>query len=75
MFKAIAIIAPKPDVRDNIFIIPRIALFYVSEDSNISREFKITPDDAPKICNFCDWVNNVAAACPQTVEGLDTLLN
>ena len=75
MSRAIAIIAPKPDVRDNISIIPRNAFFYVGEEGDISREFKITPEDAPKICNFCDCVGHVAAACPQTVEGLDLLLN
>jgi hypothetical protein len=74
MSRAIAIITPNPEVSDNISIIPRVAYLYDS-NGNVSREFKVNPEDAPTICNHCDCVGHVAAACPKTVEGLDLLMN
>ena len=41
----------------------------------MSKEFKISPENAPKIYNHCDSVGHVAATCPQTVDGLELLIN
>lgn len=74
MTRAIAIIAPNKDVSEDLTLIPRQTFIY---DNNKvpSRFFKVTPEDAPKICSHCECIGHIAIACPKTVAGLNLLMS
>ena len=77
MAKAIAIICPRDEIRQDKTLIPREAFFFMGAEKNsdASRVFNIKPEDSAPICAHCNALGHMQAACPKTVEGMRLLMS